>query len=69
MLIRYGRMGYLGWFEHNESRIPKTAKHAVVKTDRGLELGEIVGQFNYRAGQYKSSKEQVAMFKDLAALT
>ena len=59
MLIRYGRMGYLGWFEHNETRIPKTAKRAVVKTDRGLELGEIVGTFNYRAGQFKSSKEQV----------
>jgi cell fate regulator YaaT (PSP1 superfamily) len=59
MLIRYGRMAYLGWFEHNESRIPKTTKRAVVKTDRGLELGEIVGTFNYRAGQFKSTKEQV----------
>lgn len=62
MLVRYGRMGYLGWFEHNETRIPKTAKRAVVKTDRGLELGEIVGTFNYRAGQFKSSKEQVERY-------
>ena len=62
MLVRYGRMGYLGWFEHNESRIPKTANRAVVKTDRGLELGKIVGTFNYRAGQFKSSKEQVERY-------
>jgi cell fate regulator YaaT (PSP1 superfamily) len=62
MLIRYGRMAYLGWFEHNESRIPKTVKRAVVKTDRGLELGEIVGSFNYRAGQFRSSKEQVERY-------
>jgi cell fate regulator YaaT (PSP1 superfamily) len=59
MLVRYGRMGYLGWFEHNENEIPKTANRVVIKTDRGLELGEIVGKFNYKGGHFKSSPEQV----------
>ncbi|MHC5061368.1 MAG: PSP1 domain-containing protein [Planctomycetota bacterium] len=59
MLIRYGRMGLLGWFEHKQSRIPKTQSRVVIKTDRGLEMGELVGQFNYRGGYFKSSPEQV----------
>ena len=59
MLIRYGRMGLLGWFEHKESHIPKTASRAVIKTERGLEMGELVGQFHYRGGNFKSTPEQV----------
>lgn len=59
LLVRYGKMGHLGWFEHHENQIPKTEKYAVIKTDRGLELGEIVGSFNYRGGQFKATHEQV----------
>ena len=59
MLVRYGKMGYLGWFEHKETYIPKTKNRVVIKTDRGLELGELVGQFNYRSGQFKSTPDQV----------
>ncbi len=44
MLIRYGRMGSFGWFEHNEDNIPKIDPYVVVKTARGLELGTVVGQ-------------------------
>lgn len=59
MLVRYGKMGYLGWFEHKEDYVPKTQSRVVIKTNRGLELGELVGQFNYRGGHFKSSPEQV----------
>ncbi|MHC4362675.1 MAG: PSP1 domain-containing protein [Planctomycetota bacterium] len=60
MLVRYGRMGTLGWFEHNETRIPKVPRRAVVKTDRGLELGYLVGQLcPYKAGQFKLNQEEV----------
>ncbi len=59
MLVRYGRMGHLGWFEHNESHVPKTSSRVVVKTDRGLELGEIVGPYCYRSGNFKFSPDQV----------
>lgn len=60
MLVRYGKMGYMGWFEHNEHNIPKTAARVVIKTDRGLEIGDIVGSHCYRGGHFKSTPQQVA---------
>jgi len=60
MLVRYGRMGHLGWFGHDEDQIPKTYSRVLIKTERGLELGELVGPFCYRGGQFKSSCQQVA---------
>jgi len=62
MLVRYGRLGLLGWFEHHEPRIPRLNSHVVIKTERGLELGEIVGIHSYRAGQFKSTPEQVEQY-------
>jgi len=60
MLVRYGRMKALGLFEHHESAIPKAHTHVVIKTVRGLELGELVGQLTcYRAGQFKLTEEQM----------
>lgn len=59
MLVSYGRIGTLGWFDHNEPHIPKLCSHVVIKTKRGLELGRIVGTHNYRGGQYKNSPGQV----------
>ncbi|MHC4551374.1 MAG: PSP1 domain-containing protein [Planctomycetota bacterium] len=59
MLVRYGRMGAMGWFEHHENHIPKLSSHVVIKTERGLELGEVVGVHNYKGGQFKSTPEQV----------
>ncbi len=60
MLVRYGRMGALGLFEHHESAIPKVQTHVVVKTGRGLELGQLVGPLTcYRAGQFRLSEEQM----------
>jgi len=46
MLVRYGKMGILGWFEHNEAQIPKNKSYVIVKTDRGLELGQLVGPYH-----------------------
>ena len=34
MLVRYGRMNSLGFFEHHESKIDKTAKRVIVKTNK-----------------------------------
>lgn len=62
MLVRYGRLGLLGWFEHHEPRIPRLNSHVVIKTERGLELGEVVGIHSYRAGQFKSTPEQVEQY-------
>ncbi len=66
MLIRYGRMGLLGWFEHNESVIPKTPTRVIIKTTRGMELGEVVGPFSYRSGQFRNSPEQVTAYYNSA---
>jgi len=62
MLVRYGRMTALGWFEHQETKIPKLHNEVVVKTHRGLELGEIVGPFCYRAGQFRMGCEQAEKY-------
>ncbi|MBN1816079.1 MAG: hypothetical protein JW828_01885 [Sedimentisphaerales bacterium] len=59
MLVRFGKMGLLGWFEHTEPTIPKTRSRVIIKTQRGLEIGDIVGEFNYRGGQFRSTVEQV----------
>ncbi len=63
MLVRYGRMNTIGFFEHSEARVPKVPTSVVVKTEKGLELGDIVGQLCcYRAGQFKLDKEQVRKY-------
>lgn len=62
MLVRYGRMGLLGWFEHQQPRIPRLQTRVMIKTDRGLELGEVVGPFCYRGGQFRLNCEQVEKY-------
>ena len=63
MLVRYGKMKAVGWFEHKEANIPKLPCRVVIKTERGLELGEIVGQLcPYKAGQFKMTQQQVEQY-------
>ncbi len=63
MLVSFGRMNTLGWFEHHENNVPKLPSRVVVKTERGLELGRIVGQScPYRGGQFKLSPEQIKKY-------
>jgi len=60
MLVRYGRMNNLGLFEHNETQVPKVPGRVVVKTEKGLELGYVVGQpIAYREGRFKFTEEQI----------
>jgi cell fate regulator YaaT (PSP1 superfamily) len=60
MLVRYGRMNTLGFFEHHEMGISKVKSRVVVKTDRGLELGYLVGRLTaYKGGQFKLSDGQI----------
>jgi len=61
MLVRYGRMNLLGLFEHNENQVPKGPTAVVIKTDRGLEVGILVGQpAGYRGGRFKLDPDQIA---------
>jgi len=65
MLVSYGRMNTLSWFEHHEIHIPKIPSRVVVKTSRGLELGQIVGQLcPYKAGQFKLNQDQIKKYYD-----
>jgi cell fate regulator YaaT (PSP1 superfamily) len=65
MLVRYSRMRLLGLFEHNETQIPSVSVRVVVKTDKGLELGSVVGQLcAYRAGQLQLADEQIKQYYD-----
>jgi len=65
MLVHYGRMNTLGFFEHSETRIPKVTTRVVVKTDKGLELAHLVGRLSaYRAGQFRLSENQIKKYFD-----
>jgi len=65
MLVRYGRMNTLGFFEHHEIKISKVKTRVVIKTDRGLELGYLVGQLTaYKGGQLKLSEGQIRDYFD-----
>ncbi len=65
MLVRYGRMNTIGLFEHHENHIPKLLTRVVVKTNRGLELGHLVGRFApHKAGQFKLAKAQIKKYYD-----
>jgi cell fate regulator YaaT (PSP1 superfamily) len=63
VLVRYGRMNNLGLFEHNEAQVPRTPTRVVVKTDKGLELGHLVGQLSsYRDGRFRLGEEQICSY-------
>jgi len=65
MLVRYGQMDALDFFEHQEAHIPKVPARVVIKTDKGLELGSLVGQLcPYKAGQFKLNSEQIKKYFD-----
>jgi len=42
LLVRYGKMGYLGYFRNAVRNFPEDTTHVVVNTNRGQEIGEIV---------------------------
>jgi cell fate regulator YaaT (PSP1 superfamily) len=60
MLVRHGRMKNIGLFEHEEAHIPLTPTKVVVKTDKGLELGQVVGELSsYKEGRFRFTQEQI----------
>ena len=65
MLVRHSRMNTLGLFEHHETKIPKVDTRVVIKTNKGLELGYLVGQLSsYRGGQLKFDSNQIKKYFD-----
>jgi len=65
MLVRFGQMNSLGMFEHEEVNVPKVPTRVVVKTNKGLELGDLVGQLTaYKGGQFKFTQGQIKDYYD-----
>jgi len=63
LLVRLSRMNTLGLFEHNQNNVPKVPMRVVVKTDKGIELGYLVGQLTaYKAGQLKLNRSQIEQY-------
>jgi len=62
VLVRYGKNGLVGWFRHNERTLPKEKSKVIIKTERGLEIGEVVGKFCYRSGTFRKSNEEVEQY-------
>jgi len=42
VVVRYGMMRNVGQFRHNLKTLPQPGTHVVVRTERGVELGEVV---------------------------
>lgn len=56
MYVRIGRMHKTGYFDHSESEIPKIDTSVIVKTQKGLQLGSIVGtSTSYSGGKCNCS--------------
>ncbi len=62
MLVRYGKMGTTGWFAHEEKNMPKASSKVMIKTERGLEIGEVVGRFCYKSCAFKKTEEAVVEY-------
>ena len=45
-LVRYGLMGHVGWFslDPETDQVPQRGQTVVIRTDRGLELGEVLAR-------------------------
>lgn len=42
VVVRYGMMGNVGQFRHNLKELPRPGTHVVARTERGVELGEVI---------------------------
>jgi len=62
MLVRYGKMGMVGWFSHHEIHLPHTTSKVVIKTERGLEIGKLVGEHSYKNGNLKTKCQDLHQY-------
>ncbi len=60
LLVRYGKMGQMGYFTHNIRDFPDMTTHVLVNTERGMELGEIISpQCSHKRGNCKLSNDKI----------
>jgi len=69
LLVRYGRMGALGLFEHSETNIPRKDTKVVIKTEKGLEIGSVVGYLcPYKGGAFKFDSDQLKKYFETSGM-
>ncbi len=66
MLVRYGKLGFLSWFSHNELELPQAPRKVIIKTDRGLEMGDMLGTGCYKHGNYKGRVVNLPAYYEVA---
>ena len=59
VVIRYGLMGHIGQFRHNLQPAPARGVNVVVRTDRGVELGEVVTVVSEEPGFARISPQRL----------
>jgi len=65
LLVRYGRMNNLGFFRYEPKNIPRLPTRVVVKTEKGLEIGELIGWLAAnKPGRFRLSNTQVKQYFD-----
>lgn len=62
MLVRYGKMGMVGCFKHEERHIPAETKYVIIHTERGMELGEMIAPFVYNKGVCTLPTDQIESY-------
>jgi len=65
MLVRYGKMGFVGIFRHSERDIPTGSAYVVVKTERGMEIGQIISPFCHHRGQCSIPSEKINRYYEM----
>jgi len=64
--VRYGKLGFVGQFTHNERQIPPTDVHVVIKTERGMEMGQVISPFVQCRGRNVFSGEKLEQYYQLS---
>ncbi|MFP4104964.1 MAG: stage 0 sporulation family protein [Phycisphaerae bacterium] len=62
LIARYGFMRNIGEFRHNFDHLPPIGSHVVVRTERGVELGEVVANVTSDDGSGAISPDRLEEF-------
>ncbi|MFP4053698.1 MAG: regulatory iron-sulfur-containing complex subunit RicT [Phycisphaerae bacterium] len=62
VVVRYGLMRYVGEFRHNLDTTPRPGSHVVIRTDRGVELGEVIAAVSDETGYGKIPCDRLEEF-------
>lgn len=64
VVARYGQMGYLGEFRCNADPLPAAGEKVVVRTDRGVELAEVLSRVGPGEDPFSIAPQQLRKYLD-----